>query len=218
MTRTVLALIGALLVLSTARAPAGSPTGGFDDTPYVSGLSLPIAVAFLPDGRMLIAEKGGFGGAQNAALKVFDGSTVTTLGTIPVCTDSEMGLLGVAVDPAFASNGFVYLYRSGAGGGGCGTSTGRFNQVVRVTVTGNSIGSLTVLLSGIRTDGGNHDGGAVRVGADGLLYVSVGDTGLGDQVAPGNSTNPYAQSLSELNGKILRLNLDGTIPASNPFV
>ena len=74
-----------------------------------------------------------------------------------------------------------------------------------------------MLLTGIRTDLGNHDGGCLRIGPDGKLYASVGDTGLGDQVAPGDSTNPYAQDLNSLNGKILRLNLDGSIPADNPF-
>src|SRR6185369_17556674 len=79
-------------------------------------------------------------------------------------------------------------------------------------------GSLTVLVTGIRTDNGNHDGGVVRIGPDGKLYVGVGDSGNGDnQGGPGSSTNPYAQDLSSLNGKILRVNLDGTIPSDNPF-
>src|SRR5215510_9979784 len=131
-----------------------------------------------------------------------------------------MGLLGVAVDPDFVRTGFVYLYRSQAGAGGCETSTGRFNQVVRGTMAGGSVGpsSLTVLLDGIRTDHGNHDGGVLRIGPDRKLYVGVGDTGLGDSQGPGFSTNPYAQDLSSLNGKILRLNLDGSVPADNPFV
>ena len=80
---------------------------------------------------LLITEKGG-------NLKLFDGSSTTTLVTVPVCTASEMGLLGVAIDPNFSSNGFIYLYRTKAGAGGCGTSTGRFNQVVRVTLSGGS--------------------------------------------------------------------------------
>jgi hypothetical protein len=59
----------------------------------------------------------------------------------------------------------------------------------------------------------------LRIGPDRRLYVGVGDTGLGDnQGGPGSSTNPYAQDLSSLNGKILRLNLDGSVPADNPFV
>src|SRR5262249_28245772 len=195
-----------------AQANASLVVPGFQVTTFQGGLSTPTAIAFLPDGRMLITEKGG-------ALKLSDGTSASTLITLGVCTDSEMGLLGVAVDPNFSSNGFIYLYRTD-NSAGCGSSTGRFNQVVRVTMgSGGTVSpaSLTVLLTGIRTDLGNHDGGCLRIGPDGKLYASVGDTGLGDQVAPGNSTNPYAQDLSSLNGKILRLNLDGSIPADNPF-
>jgi glucose/arabinose dehydrogenase len=211
-----------LLAAATPRATrAGDPLAGFVDTSYVAGLSQPTAVAFLPDGRLLITERGGTGGAGTAALKLFDGTGTKTLLTLPVCTDGEMGLLGVAVDPDFACNGFVYLYRTKAGTGGCETSPGRFNQVVRGTMAGGSVdaGSLTILVDGIRTDNGNHDGGVLRIGPDQKLYVGVGDTGRGDnQGGPGSSTNPYAQDLSSLNGKILRLNLDGSVPTDNPFV
>src|SRR5262249_13375433 len=137
------------------------------------------------------------------------------------CNASEMGLLGVAVDPSFGTNGFIYLYRTDSSNG-CGSSTNRFNQIVRVTMgPGDTVNplSLTVLLSGIRTDGGNHDGAVLRIGPDGKLFVGAGDTGLGDnQGGPGSSTNPYSQDLNSLNGKVLRLNLDGTIPNDNPFV
>ena len=216
--------IGLVLLLAAVTprtARAGDPTPGFLDTPDVTGLSHPTAIAFLPDGRLLITEKGSTGGPGTAALKLFDGTGTTTLLKLPVCTDSEMGLLGVAVDPDFTRTGFVYLYRSEAGTGGCETSTGRFNQVVRGTMAGGSVsaGSLKILLDGIRTDNGNHDGGVLRIGPDRKLYVGAGDTGLGDgQGGPGSSTNPYAQDLASLNGKILRLNLDGSVPADNPFV
>jgi len=200
-----------ILLLAPFVARAGTPVAGFDDTSVIAGLNQPTAIPFLPDGRMLVTQKGG------ALLRV-DSGVATTLATIPVCSGSEMGLLGVAVDPAFATNGFVYLYRT-LNTGTCNSSTGRFNQVVRVTVSGNTAGSLTVLLTGIQTDGGNHDGGVLRIGPDGKLYVGAGDSGIGDNVGgPGSSTNPYAQSLASLNGKILRINLDGTIPADNPFV
>src|SRR5215468_5223047 len=211
-----------LLAAVTPRATrAGDPMPGFFDTPYVTRLSHPTAIAFLPDGRLLITEKGGTGGPGTAALKLFDGTGTTTLLALPVCTDSEMGLLGVAVHPDFVRTGFVYLYRSQPRAGGCETSTGRFNQVVRGTMAGGSVApaSLTVLIDGIRTDNGNHDGGGLRIGPDQKLYVGVGDSGLGDnQGGPGSSTNPYAQDLTSLNGKILRLNLDGSAPSDNPFV
>src|SRR5262245_66408144 len=98
---------GALLLVILALAVpagAGNPISGFQETVFQGGLSGPTAIAFLPDGRMLITEQGG-------ALKLSDGTSVSTLITIPVCSAIEMGLLGVAVDPNFASNGLVYLYR-----------------------------------------------------------------------------------------------------------
>src|SRR5262249_32630880 len=204
-----------LLCVATPRPTrAGDPAPGFVDTPYVTGLSNPTAVAFLPDGRLLITGRGGTGGPGTAALKLFDGTGTTTLLTLPVCTDGEMGLVGVAVDPDFAHTGFVYLDRSAAGAGGCETSTGRTNQVIRGTLTGDTVdaGSLIVLLDGIRTDTGIHVGGVLRIGPDQKLYVGVGDAGLDD------TATPYAQDLSSLNGKILRLNLDGSVPPDNPFV
>jgi glucose/arabinose dehydrogenase len=203
----------AALLVAPAAARAAAPSAHYSQQVVVSGLTTPTAVAFLPDGRMLVTEKGG-------ALKLAQGGAATTLADIPVCTGGEMGLLGIAPDPAFATNGFVYLFRSAPGSGGCGTATGRFNQVVRVTMAGNTVvdGSLTVLLSGIRTDTTNHDGGTVRVGPDGKLWVSTGDAGTGDGGAPGESTNPYSQDLAALEGKILRLELDGSAAAGNPFI
>ena len=203
-----------LVVAFASRAAAGTPIAGFGETVFRAGFSAPTAIAFLPDGRLLVAEKAG-------DLNLTDGASVTTLITIDVCSGSEMGLLGVAVDPSFGSNGFVYLYRT-LKTANCGSATGRFNEVVRITIgPGDTVipGSLTVLLTGAQTDNGNHDGGCLRIGPDGKLYVGVGDTGLGDnQGGPGSSTNPYSQDLGVLMGKVLRLNLDGTIPADNPFV
>jgi glucose/arabinose dehydrogenase len=214
-------MLPALLAGFSGPAAAGTPASGWADTAFATGFSSPTAIAFLPDGRLLVAEKGGFDqGLQNAALKVFDGNTTETLVSIPVCTGSEMGLLGIAVDPDFTNNGFIYLYRTEAGAGGCDTDTGRFNQVVRVTMSDGTVdlNSLTELLSGILTTNGNHDGGGLRIGPDQKLYVAAGDSGIGDnQGGPGSATNPYAQDLSSLNGKILRLNLDGTAPSDNPF-
>src|SRR5262245_21140273 len=208
-------IVAVLLVLCCSLARAGTPASGYTDTLYAGSLNEPSAMAFMPDGRLLVTQKGG-------ELHLIDGGTDTNLVTIPVCTDSEMGLLGIALDPAFATNGFIYLYRTKAGPMGCGDSTGRFSQVVRVTYGPGdtvSIGSLVELLTGIRSDNGNHDGGVLRIGPDGKLYIGAGDTGLGDNVGgPGSATNPYAQDLTYLNGKILRINLDGTIPADNPFV
>jgi glucose/arabinose dehydrogenase len=202
-----------VIVASPGQANASNPVAPFSDSAVTTGLSQPIAVGFLPDQSMVVAEK-------NGEIVHVVGNTKTTLATIPVCTASEMGVLGIAIDPNFDSNGYIYLYRTDDSAG-CGSSAGRYNQVVRVTMADNaiSLGSLTVLLTGIQTDNGNHDGGVLRIGPDGKLYIGAGDSGLGDNVGPpGSATNPYAQDINSLNGKILRINLDGTIPASNPFV
>ena len=220
-----LVLVLGFLVLAPA-AHAGTPVAGFSDTQVAGGLNQPTALAFLPDGRMLVTEKGTGGGtvAGSAALKLINAGTVTTLTSIPVCTGSEMGLLGIAVDPSFTTNGFVYLYRTAPdAGNSCADSVGRFNQVVRVTMSGNTVvpGSLTQLQPGVlqmRTDNGNHDGGGLRIGPDNKLYVAVGDTGLGDGGPPGASTNPYSQDLNALEGKVLRLELNGTPAAGNPYI
>ena len=158
MSTRVLALLVLAAVSLAPPARAGVPIAGFEETIFQGGLSSPTAIAFLPDARMLITEKAG-------ALKLSDGSSATTLVTIPTCGspfDSETGLLGVAIDPSFTSNHFIYLYRTD-NSNGCGSSTGRFNQVVRVTMGPGdtvSLGSLVVLLTGARTDNGNHDGAA----------------------------------------------------------
>jgi glucose/arabinose dehydrogenase len=206
-------VVVAILFAATARA--GTPEPGYTDTLAASGLSQPTALAFMPDGRMLVTEKTG-------DLVLVDGGVPSTLVTIPVCASSEMGLLGIALDPDFTSNGFIYLYRTKQGLIPPCSGGSRFNEVVRVTMAMDdtvSIGSLAVLLTGIRTDNGNHDGGVLRIGPDDKLYVGVGDTGLGDNVGgPGSSTNPYAQDLNQLEGKVLRLELDGSVPVDNPFV
>ena len=214
------ALVGLAIALVAEAAHAVSTIPGFTATVQVSGLAQPTGAAFLPDGRLVVTEKGGTLRVWTAA----SGLREAPLLTLPVCTASEMGLLGVAVDPAFAVNGFLYLYVTQPPGGDpsrCdeGTEAGRVSRVVRVTLAGEAIdpASLVVLLDGLRTDGGNHDGGALAIGPDGLLYVGVGDTGRGDGGPPGASTNPYAQDLQRLEGKILRIGLDGSTPPDNPF-
>ena len=212
--RFVGSLAAASLLLLAAAPASATPPAAFSEQVVASGLTSPTAVAFLPDRRMLVTEKGG-------ALKLVQNGTATTLTTLPVCTASEMGLLGIAPHPNFQSNGLVFLYRTKPAPGGCASSTGRFNQVVTVQMSGDTVvpGSLTERLTGIRTDGGNHDGGTLRIGPDQKLWVSVGDTGIGDSGPPGASTNPYSQDRNALEGKILRLELDGLTPATgNPFI
>jgi glucose/arabinose dehydrogenase len=206
-----------LVVAWSATAQASGAPAGFTESTVATGLRQPTAIAFLPDGGLLVTEKGG-------ALKLVRAGSVSLLTTLPVCPEVSMGLLGIAVDPGFSANGHVYVYRTVAGAGGCGTEAGRFNRVGRLTLSGDAVVDGPVNLPfAVRTDNGQHNGGTLRVGIDGKLYLSTGDTGVGDfkgggaKTLPGESANPFAQDLTELPGKVLRVNLDGSIPADNPF-
>jgi len=182
----------------TIQAPP--PPGQFVETQYSSGLATPTAMAFAPDGRLFVAEKGG-------ALRVISGGTLlaTPFLTVSVDTAGEQGLLGVAFDPNFATNRFVYIYSSSL-------ATGQ-NRLSRFTASAANpnvaaTGSEFVLLDDITGTATNHQGGAIHFASDGKLYVAVGDDA--------NSTD--ADELDTLRGKILRLNADGSIPGDNPFV
>ena len=156
-TRVRAFLFLALLTVAGS-ASAGNPISGFQENVFQGGLSRPTAIAFLPDGRLLITEQGG-------ALKLSNGTSVSTLINIPVCSSSEMGLLGVAVDPNFTTNGFVYLYRT-LNNGNCASSAGRFNQVVRITIgpgdTVNPASLMQAELDQIEVEG-TAGGGVVTV-------------------------------------------------------
>jgi glucose/arabinose dehydrogenase len=165
----------------------------------------------LPDGRLLVT-------SQEGTLYVVEGTTSTVALDLAarskVCSDGEEGLLGVTVDPNFATNGFIYLYYT-AQIGSCSlngaTPGGAKNRVSRFTMSGSMVNpsSEMILLDNMPEWGGNHNGGDVHVANDGTLYVSVGDGGGGrPDSAPADMSLP--------NGKILRINLDGTIPADNP--
>ena len=196
-------------------APGPSGAAGVTIADHVTGLGATTDLAFLPDGRMVIVEKGGA-----VKLRATDG-TVTTAGAFPVDAASEKGLLGVAVDPAFATTGRLFFYYSRATGSG-GTDLDRHRVVSIRLAPGGALDAASeqVLISGLRGPA-NHDGGALAVGPDGHLYVGVGDTGCNSGQPPGASTPPsnyFATCLTNGNGKILRVALDGTIPADNPLV
>src|SRR5437764_5728212 len=96
-------ILGISLLLCAIAVRAQTLPSGFYDSVVVNNLSQPDAITFTPDGRLLICEKTG-------ALKSFNGTTLTTELTLHVSTESERGLLGIALDPSFASNHYIYLY------------------------------------------------------------------------------------------------------------
>lgn len=165
---------------------------GFERAVVVSGLNTPVDSRFLPDGRIVVAEKGG-------AIKIVEDGVLREqpLITLSVNTLGERGVSGLAVDPDFATNGHLYVAYT--------TSTLR-NRLSRVTVVGNTAGSELVLLQSTESAAFNHQGGALGFGPDGKLYWGLGDNGSG----------PNSQNLTNLHGKIIRINPDGTTPSDNP--
>ena len=193
------ALLAALLLMAPISAmPVVVPTG-FTNAVYVAVPSDATAMQFAPDGRLFICQQGG-------KLRVVqDGKLLTTpFLTVPVDATGERGLLGVAFDPAFAYNKYVYVYYTAK-------SPTIHNRVSRFTANGNVAvaGSEKILLElDPLSAATNHNGGAIHFGNDGKLYVAVGD----------NATASNAQSFSNPFGKILRINRDGTVPGDNPFL
>jgi glucose/arabinose dehydrogenase len=171
---------------------------GFSDV-IVAVPGASTGIVGLPDGTVLVlTQAGSVRLIRNDALLP---APALTLALAP-CNDDEQGLLGVALDENFKVNGFLYLYYtrpSPASPGGC------LNRVSRFTMTGDSIDPSTeiVLVDNISARNGNHNGGDVEIGADGYLYISVGDAGTDPRAD--SSPNNAAQDLSLLNGKILRV-------------
>lgn len=204
-------LVVLLTLLALPMAAATVPTGFTDVSLF--DLGAPTALAFTPDGRLLIT-------TQSGQLRVYkDGALLTTpalsLGSTVLCSNSERGLLGVAVDPDFESNRYVYLFYTHAIPGGCR------NRVSRFTFgTGDTIDPITelVLVDNMPSPAGNHNAGDVHFGPDGYLYISIGDGGCdwaGNSGCGGD--NDAARDQHVLTGKILRITKTGGIPPSNPF-
>ncbi|MFA6958963.1 MAG: PQQ-dependent sugar dehydrogenase [Thermoanaerobaculia bacterium] len=186
------------LVVAFSALPALSATfpGGFSET-TVSGLTAPTAMAIAPDGRIFVCQ-------QTGALRVIRNGALlaTPFTTVTVDSTGERGLLGVAFDPDFLTNHFVYVYYTA-------TTPAVHNRISRFTASGDAAvpASELILLDLNDLSATNHNGGAIHFGRDGKLYAAAGENAV-----PSNS-----QTLTNLLGKILRLNSDGTIPTDNPF-
>lgn len=201
--------ISALLVALPAYGQQALDTAVENDlslTTYVSNLNVPVGAKFLPDGRLVIIEQ--FSGN----IRLWNGTQLTTIGNISVQTSGERGLLGLAVDPEFATSRRLYFYFSAGGAQRVGYALmdAQTDQV--------DTANLTVLLEGMAANR-NHNGGSIEFGPDGYLYIGVGDTGCNCGCGPGTNTNNFFPTcLTSLHGKILRLDRDGGIPATNPLV
>ena len=169
----------------------------FTETQFATGFASPTAMAFTPDGRLFVCQQGG-------QLRVFKNGALLVAPFVTLTVDSagERGLLGVAFDPNFATNNFVYVYYTA-------TTPAVHNRVSRFTANGDVAlaGSEVVILDLNNLSAAtNHNGGAIHFGPDGMLYVAVGE----------NANSANSQSISNLLGKMLRINSDGTIPSDNP--
>lgn len=208
---------------STTQPAVGVQTvpAGFADTLVANPGGQVTAFAFAPDGRLLITTQGGtLRVVENGSLLSTPALNFNTGWPVRrICSDFERGLLGIAVDPNFAANNYLYLYYTAVVTPtlvtDCASGAGRnspnvVNRVSRFTLTGNTVLTTTeqVLVDNIPSLNGNHNGGDLNFGKDGYLYVSAGDAGTGGSLA---------RQKSNLAGKILRVNSDGTAPTSNPF-
>ena len=178
-------------------ASAHAVPTGFVDELVVGGLDRPTAMAFSADGRVFIAEQAG-------SLRVVKAGALRPAAFVSLAVDSlgERGLLGVALHPNFATNGYVYLYHTVPG-------APAHNRVTRFTADGDVAlpgSAVPILVLDNLGNARNHNGGAIHFGKDGKLYVAVGE----------NAQSSNAQSLANRLGKILRINADGTIPPDNP--
>ena len=173
------------------------PAGFTLNESWVTRIGAATAFAQLPDGRLLVAQQGG-------SLRVIKDGMLLPTPFILLAVDSvgERGLIGVAVDPNFATNGYVYLHYTTTAGGS-------HNRVSRFTASGDTAvaGSEVVLFDLPPLVANFHNGGAIHFGVDGKLYVGVGD----------NRRSNLAQDLSQPFSKLLRFNADGSIPSDNPF-
>ncbi len=193
------AVIVLVFVLEALPLKGATLPAGFTETQFGSNFNgTPTAMAFAPDGRLFVC-------LQTGQLRVIKNGTLlaTPFLTLSVDSSGERGLLGVAFDPNFNSNHFVYLYYTVP-------TSPIHNRISRFTANGDVVtaGSELALVDlDNLSSATNHNGGAIHFGPDGKLYSGVGE----------NANSANAQTLTNRLGKILRYNADGSIPTDNPF-
>jgi glucose/arabinose dehydrogenase len=182
---------------------SGEASDAFDVAVLADGLSQPTDAVELPDGRVVITQRLG-----EVAVVGTDGN-VTEAGRIMVDPEfQEQGLLGVVADPNFATNNTLYFFAS------ADMNVANKHKVYKITLGADSMldsARMAIIDQGLRGPL-NHNGGGLAI-HDGKLFVAVGDTG--SNATP--PTNRFGTCLNNPNGKILRVNLDGSIPDDNPL-
>jgi len=202
MALTMLVSVGALLAWPIELIQgAVPPSSGFTEYQIVSGLTAPTDMEFAPDGRLFVAEQAG-----RVRIAKPDGTLATFHNvSTKVNSSGERGLLALTFDPGFSTNRYVYLHYTKK----ATSTTPVHNRVVRVTANGDKVvaGSEQLIFRLGNQTSDHHMGGAIEFGKDGKLYIATGD----------NETSNRAQQLTNLFGKMLRINKSGTIPTNNPF-
>ena len=191
-----------LLVIAIACAaidePCAASAAEFHLETFLRGLNTPWAIDFAPDGRIFLSERPG-------RIRVVERGQLRAEPwlALEVAASGEAGLMGLAIDPQFSQNRFVYVAYSHQTRG-----FGVRNRLARLREDPKSAsGVIDKILIDDIPGANNHDGGRVKFAPDGKLYWTMGDA----------QTTRYAQNLKSLNGKILRLNSDGSIPTDNPI-
>ncbi len=218
----------AMAPISTIYAAVPS---GFSQSATLVTVSQPTAMAFSADNALLfVTEKTGklrlVDIATDARLTLRSAAVLDL--TTRICSNSERGLLGIALDPQFAFNRYFYLYYTYKWANTCidNAPSSPVNRVSRFTLAANGIADLTserILIDKMPSPNGNHNGGDLHFGNDSYLYISIGDGGCDYAGGGCGGTNDATRDLNVLTGKILRIiaNPDLTpaqrIPASNPF-
>ena len=191
-------------VLAAPAQTMKSEDGTLEVTPIVTGLEHPWALAFLPDSKgMLVTERPG-----NLRLVTAEGKLSAPLNGVPtVWAKGQGGLLDVALSPDFKQDRMVYLsYAEGGGQGGkAGTAVGRGRLSDDMTALKDF---QVILRQEPKLSVGNHFGSRLVFDRDGYLFVTLGE----------NNDRPTAQDLDKLQGKVVRIYPDGTVPKDNPFV